>query len=341
MKRISRLLVLALLLALLTGCQREEPEPVDPLTPPAEAEPFEMETLAVEISKNGLDTETLMSSVKELPEILKQSFAEADVEIGTVKVTVGASPADTAKALAENRIQLAFLPAEGFLDYGGEGTVLLADARFADPDTLGAGTQALICAAPTEYGTQLANRASSGKPLSWTELENARWGVLEASSLGGYRCFDLWLWDEYEGRRITDLPHVTTYDSYEALFRAAAAEEIDALVIRDDARKEAAEAWTLADTRTDESGMHGFDRTVDIRQELPVLEVTETLYSQLAVAAPGTAELQDSRFSFALETVLTRLAAEEPDRMLAFGAARFAAIADEDLGPMRRLLTME
>ena len=342
MKKRVWLLVMMLIVMVLVGCQKEEgTEPVVVPEPPVEEGPLEIETLTVEISKGGLDAETLMAAVKALPELLERYFAETDVKIGSVKVTVGASPADTAKALAEGCIQLGFLPAESFLSYGGEGAALFADAQKTALGELEVGTSALICAAPTEYGRQLANRAGSGKPLSWIELENARWGVLETASLGGYRCFDLWLADEYEGNRITDLPHVTMYNSYEELFRAAAAEEIDALVVRDDAREDIAAAWTLDMTRSDESGMHGFDRTEDIWKEVPVLEVTETLYSQLAAVAAGAEELTDERFISALESVLGQMAEEEPKQMAAFGAPHFAAVTDEELDPMRRLVTIE
>ena len=337
MKRTICLLWVFVLLVSLTGCLREEPA----AEPPApEEEPLQLEILAVEISRGDIDPQTLMAAVQELPQQLQEYFASEDVEIGQVVVTVGAAPADTAQALAAGTIDLAFLPAEAFLEYGGEALALLADAAEGDGGVMESGTRALICAAPTEYGAQLNSRSSSGKALSWNELAQARWGVLEAKSLGGYRCFDLWLADEYQGSQISDLPQVTQYGSYEELFRAAAAEEIDALACRSDVRTDAAQVWDLHTDQTDENGTPGFGRTQSIWQEVPVLEVTERLYSQLAAVAGDSRTLSDGRFAAALERVLERLAQEDPERMQVLGAEHFVTVTDGELDATRRMLTL-
>lgn len=334
MKRLLGLaVVLSLLLTLPVGCRKEQPEK------PVEKEKLSLETLTVEISKGGVDADTLMKAVQQLPEVLKTAFAKTDVEIDTIRVTVGASPADTVQALTEGRVQLAFLPAEGYLAADGQTPVLFADAM-EDENGLSAGTVSLLCAAPTKYGGRLAERASTGKPLSWQELQHAHWGVLEPSSLGGYRGFDLWLADEYQGHRAAELPQLTVYNSYESMFRAAAAGEIDALVIRDDARAEAADSWTLDAAATEEqSGMQGFGRKENIQEELPVLDVTQRLYSQIVTTADQEL-LRDDRFVTALETALETLAAEEPERMAILGSAHFAPVSDGGLDAMRRLILL-
>lgn len=345
----KKMLILMIgLLVLLPGC-RKQVQPAEEAASPAvpqetqtavPEEPLRIDTLRVELSKSGLDSQTLMAAVKELPELLEGYFAQTDVEVGTVKVTVGASQADTARALADGSVWLGFLTADALLGYGGEAEILLADAREAPDGALVSGTASVICAAPTEYGRQLAARAESGSPLTWTELDKARWGVLQAGSLAGYRSLDLWLADQYEGNRLAELSRVTVYDSDEELLRAAAAGEIDALVLRADAREELAEAWALADTRTDAGGMQGFGRTESIWQEVPVLAETEPLYSQVAAVAP-LEQLTDGRFSAALEHVMEQLAREAPERMLTFGAVGFSAVERAALDPTRRLVTIE
>lgn len=335
MKKLSLLLVLALVFSL-TACKpKEEPEPAP--AEPVEEGPLRLEELAVEFPRNGLSTQQLADAVKKLPELLKTYFDKTGlVEVERVTVTVGSSPAATAQALKEGHIDLAFLPAEVFAEEGG-GAVLLADARLLDDGSLRAGTRALICAAPTEYGSQLSGRASSGKPLSWNELERARWGVLDSASLGGYGCFDLWLADNYEGDRVSDLASVTVYDSYDTLFRAAANGEIDALTIRDDARADAAEVWTLDGTRTGEGGVRGYGRTEAIWEELPVLDVTETLCTTAAAVRP---ELAENGFAPALEQALQRMSEEQPELMMVLGAQYFAAVTDAELNPTRRLAAL-
>lgn len=336
MKKASLLLALTLILAL-TGCgpKEETPTPAEPV----EEEPLHLEELTVEFPRNGLSTQQLTDAVRTLPELMKTCFDETGlVEAEHVTVTVGSSPAATAQALAEGHIDLAFLPAETFAEgEGGSAAALLADARLMDGGSLEPGTRALICAAPTEYGKQLSDRASSGKPLSRNELDRARWGVLDSTSPGGNRCFDLWLSDNYEGDRVSGLTSVTVYDSYDALFRAAANGEIDALTIRDDARTDAAEVWTLDDTRTGGGGVRGYGRTETIWEELPVLDVTETVYTTVAAARP---ELAESGFATALEQALQRMGEEQPELMPVLGARSFVTVTDAELNPTRRLAAL-
>ena len=346
-KRGLLLLALVFLLAL-TGCRKKEPEatppPVEPTPPPPVEEivPEETEEIAeltVEISRGSLTTTQLTTAVKELPALLEQYLEEEDLAIGKVTVTVGASHAATAETLAEGNIDLAFLPVEVFVLYGGETQLLGVDAYEADDGTLQPGQRALICAAPTEYGGQLAQRAGTGKPLSWLEVSQARWGIVAEDEL---RCdaFDLWLWDEYEGERLETLPDVKRYESYEDLFRAAAMKEIDALVLPDDVRADMAEQWSLAATAEDGTTTDGFGRTERIWDEVPVLDITERLCTTAAAAAQSE-EFADGRLAIAVERALERMAQEHSDMMPLLGAERFVSAESGQLDPVRRLVTMK
>ena len=312
MKKLSLLLVL-LLLFTLTACRKKEQTPPAPPEPPApvEEDVLRLEELRVEFPRNGLTTQQLTQAVKELPELLRMCFDETGtVEVERVTVTVGSSPASTAQALTEGHIDLAFLPGTTALD-GPE--VLLADARPLDDGTIRVGSRALLCAAPTEYGEQLALRASSGKPLSLAEVERARWGAVT----GDTDYFGLWLADNFgDADGIT----VTAYDSEEVLFRAAAAGEMDAIVIRDDARTEA--DWAGDGT---------------IWEQLPVLDMTETVYT--TVAAVRT-ELAEEDFAPALEQVLQRMSEKRPELMTVLGAEAFAPVTEEGLTATRRLAAL-
>ena len=154
------LLILALLLTL-AGCRKQEPEevppPEEPTPPPVEEivpeETGEIKELAVELSRGSLTTAQLATAVKELPALLEQYLEEeGNLEIGKVTVTVGASHAATAETLADGNIDLAFLPTEVFVLYGGETQLLCVDAYEADDGTLKAGEQALLCAAAGAHG---------------------------------------------------------------------------------------------------------------------------------------------------------------------------------------------
>ena len=219
-----------------------------------------LEELAVEFPRSGLSKDQLTQAVKGLPELFKTYFHETGiVEVEHVTVTVGSFPSATAQALTEGGVDVAFLPGTTAAALDGP-VVLLADARLLDDGaTLRSGTRALLCAAPTAYGDQLVGRVSSGKPLSHTEAERARWGMVETGAARD--CFTLWLADSFGEEQAFDWSAVTMYGSEEELFWAAANGEIDALVIRDDARTGAAESWAGEGS---------------IWEQLPVLDVTET-----------------------------------------------------------------
>jgi len=370
MKKLSFLLALILLVTA-AGCRKQEelPEveqpPVEELEKPAPQSPLQLETLRLEITRNDADTALVLRAARELPDLLQRYFAEAKtpVEIEKVRITVGSSAGATAQSLAQSGIDLAFLPAETFALSGG-GRVLLGNAPqpaiqprgdsrdiadwndgeksyVAGHGVWAGGTTSLICATPTEYGRQLANRAESGTALTWEELDRARWGVLETTSDGGYRCADLYLADNYEGDRISDLTEVAVYDSYEELLRAAAAETVDVIVIRADARMDVAEAWMLERSRADQNGMNGFGRTKPVWEEVRCLAVTETLYTTVAASSPEREELAEETFLAALTEVLERLYDEEPELMGALGSAHFAPLEDDALDALRRTLTIE
>jgi phosphonate transport system substrate-binding protein len=286
------------------------------------------------------------------------------VEIGQVYVTVGTATAATAQSLAEGNVDLAFLPAEDYVLYGQKSAVLLADAPQPQivPDgdstapadwngqekryhttntTWEGGTASLICTAPTEYGRQLAKRAASGTALSWKELDNARWGVLAAHSDGGYRCANLYLADHYDGKLLSDLSSVTVYDSYQDLLRAAAAEEIDVLVLRKDARIDVADAWMLERSRISQRGVGGFGRQEPIWEEVSCVAVTEPLYTAVAAVSTEQEVLLAEPFQTALRSVLKRLRQEEPELMGVLGSPRFVPVEDDALDALRRTLTIE
>lgn len=312
MKKVSLLLALALLLTL-TACRKKEPETPAPPTPPepVEEDVLRLEELRVEFPRSGLGKDQLAGAVKELPELLKTYFEETGtVEVERVTVTVGSSPASTAQALAEGHIDLAFLPGTTALDGP---VVLLADAYPLADGTLRAGNRGLLCAAPSAYGEQLADRASSGKPLSRAEVERARWGTVA----GDADYFALWLADNFEEPfGVT----VTAYDSGDALFRAAADGAVDAIVIRDDARSTA--DWTGDGT---------------VWEQVPVLDVTETVYTTVAAVK---AELAEGAFPPALDQVLRRVSEEHPELMTVLGAETFASVTEDGLTATRRLAAL-
>lgn len=346
MKNWKRLSLLLCLLLGLSGCGQVP----DSSSASEEPDPIRLETLTVELPRE-LDTAGAEAAMERLPQLLSQQ----GVEVGQVDVTFGTSYGATAAALEEGGVQLAFLPAETFVELCETAVPVLADAAptltlteqspltewNAQPAQRAAGytagTYAMVCAGPSQYGQKLAGLAQD-RSLTWEELAHARWGVLDGDSLAGYQCLELWLEDRYEGSGITDLPDVTAYSGWEELLRAAAEEQVDCIPLPADLREEKQELWTLEKSRTDAAGQSGFGRAAPIAQELPVLALTPRLYSFVAAVSGQEETLCQPAFQTALQAALEQAFSDPADRLAALGAAWYAPVEPEDLAGLRRLL---
>ena len=103
MKRMFSFFLALALLAVLSGCGKQEPTPSRPdePTPPPE-EGITLAELNVEFVAGDRDTDALMQLKKELPPLLIGALADEGVTVGRVNVTFGASDEATADALARD-----------------------------------------------------------------------------------------------------------------------------------------------------------------------------------------------------------------------------------------------
>ncbi len=281
--------------------------------------------LTVELPRS-LDTSAARKAMEALPAALEKQ----NVSVDTVSVSFGPTYSATVAALQQGTVQLAFLPAEEYVNLGGVNAIL-ADAL---PDETGAfltGTCAKICTSPSAYGIKLAAlTASRSTPLTWNELNEARWGVLDSSSLAGYRCVRLWLEDNYEDNNVSDLRHVAVYDSWDDLLRAAAAEEIDLFPLPPDTAALYESRWN-----SDFGRSSAFDREV-----IPV-GMSDGVCTWVAAAASNDSAVNDPRFVQALTSAVNSLFSSTAEQAAAIGAEHYAPASNENLNPLRRLILSE
>ena len=323
---------MVVLLFVLTACGRKPaPTPSSSVeTPPAvenqpslsPADPLHLPELTVELPR-ALDAAAAREAMEKLP----AAFKKHGVAVDTVSVSFGPTYSATVAALQQGSVQLAFLPAEEFVKLGGT-HILLADA----PSPLSApGIYTQICTAPSAYGTMLAELAASqAAPLSWDALNQARWGVLDSSSLTGYRCLRLWLEDNYEDNAVSDLQYVTVYDSWDALLRAAAAEEIDLFPLPPDAAAHYSTRWNSE-----------FGRAGSFTREVSTVGISDGICTWVAAAAPEDAAVNDPQLVQALAEAINSLLDTSAEQAAAIGAEYYAPASDGDLKPLRRMLLSE
>lgn len=358
MKRVFLLMTTILLLMMPLGCTQTPQEEAPPEQEPEQTQPLHLTSLSIELQRDGQDAQQLLEAIKVLPEQLQTALASYDVTVDEISMTVGSSHTATIQALESGSIDLAFLSAETLAEqsttvdpialsgplFWDQGEDLAAWNHAPEEAPLIPGYRALICAAPTEYGKNLASRES----LTWEELDRARWGVLAEDSILGYRGLNLWLADHYEGNTISDLSQVKVYDSFAALLRAAADGTADLFPMDESQREDWAEAWSLPQDETDSRGNAGFGRPGSIWEEVPVLGLTDWFYDMAIAASPTRSDLFDSHFAEALSQAVRDLATltdfDRETRLLAlaaFGDFSYAPASDGALDATRRLLTIE
>lgn len=335
MRKISLFLLCALLAGLLSGCGAKKAASSSSAKSAAgsgEPQRIVRKELNVELTRTDGNLDALAAALGTLPDALKSALKAENVEVETVHVTVGTSASATCDALKSGGVDLAFLPADSFAALDG-GTAILAsgprcpavkgtdpadwDGSYGSRASSDVGSRALICAANSEYGKNLAGRVSGGGTLTWEELNGARWGVLDAASLPGYQCAELWLEDGYEGMGLSDLTQVKSYATEKELVAAAAAGEIDVFPLQADTRSAYTAEWP------------------DIGTQAAVLGVSGKLYAWVAAVSSDWKE--SDRFQKALAAAVETLQKEDPQNRQIFGGDPYAAVKDSALNGLRRI----
>ena len=126
---------------------------------------------------------------------------------------------------------------------------------------------------------ELAAKVNAGEELTWDDLNKANWAVLKTSSSAGYIYPTMWLMENYDGKKISDLSNVTPSVGYADAFAQAAAEQFDIIVCYADGRNDYEASWILPTDKQDETGKQGMGRTESIWNELNVIGVTEGIYN--------------------------------------------------------------
>ena len=274
------------------------------------------------------DPGEILSGTKDLGPLVIDEMAKHGYTIGNVDITVSDSYEAAGESLTAGSVDVAWLPGGTYALYSDESDVILTATRAglsndsenpADWNGEANATQksgpqvtyyrALIYATPSEYGQQLAAKVNNGEALTWDDLNNANWAVMNVSSSAGYIYPTLWLMKNYDGKKITDLANVTTLDSYAAAFQQAAAGSVDIIVCYADGRNDYAGAWNLPTDQVDEGNHQGLGR-VDggsIWDELNVIGVTDKIYNDTVAITKANPDIYNDDFKAALQDSLINI----------------------------------
>ena len=308
------------------------------------------------------DADVIITGTKNLPELVKAEMAKLGYEIGEVEISVGTSYEATGEAMCAGAIDIGWLPGGTYAIYSQakEVDVILTATRAGlsndstDPKTwngdanktLGISEnqvgfyRALIYAAPSEYGKQLAAKVNAGETLTWEELDKATWAVGNTSSSAGYIYPTMWLMANYDGKKVSDLSNVVQL-GYADAFAQAAAEQVDIIVCYADGRRDYEAAWNTATDSADATGKAGMGRTDSIWNELNVIGVTEGIYNDTVAITTANEDVYNPEFINALQTALINIINTEEGKAIfsVYSHTGYAIATDADYNGARTALT--
>ena len=305
MNRIIKLaFVIAVVFGALTACA-------------AEPEVNAIEDLKV-MFVNSKDPASVVTATKPLKQLLIDSLATKGYEVANVTIEVTGTYEAAGEALSSGTAQLAFIPGATYVLYHEDGAELLLvstrdglnkDSENAKDWNDGQATlpveeqvsfyRSLILAGPTETGKALAAKVNAGETLTWADVDGANWCFSNSvSSSAGYLFPTVWLMDNFDGKKLTDLSSATT-GGYADILAGLAAGTCDVGVGYADIRRDYEAKWT-----TD------FARSESIWAEVEVIGVTAKIFND-TISYSANNEDMTPEFVAALQEAFVEIAATE------------------------------
>ena len=322
------------------------------------SEPVKMDKLTFEFVPSK-EADVIIQGTKNLPELVKAEMLKNGYDIGEVHISVGTDYNATGEAMATGAIDVGWLPGGTYALYSDEVDVILTATRnglsndSTDPrdwngeanKTLKDGPQvtfyrSLIYATPSAYGKELAAKVNAGEKLTWEDLDKASWGVMRTSSSAGYIYPTLWLMENYDGKKLTDLSTVATLAGYADGFAMAAAETIDIIVCYADGRNDYELAWNIPVNQQDATGKGGMGREVSIWEELNVIGVTDGIYNDTVSITREKDDIHNPEFIKALQDSLISIIGTPEGKAIfdIYSHTGYAVATDADYEGARKAL---
>ena len=174
---------------------------------------------------NSKEPASVVTATEPLKQLLIDSLATKGYEVANVTIEVTGTYEAAGEALSSGTAQLAFIPGSTYVLYHEDGAELLLvstrdglnkDSENAKDWNDGQATlpveeqvsfyRSLILAGPTETGKALAAKVNAGEALTWADVDGANWCFSNSvSSSAGYLFPTVWLRDNFDGKKLTDL----------------------------------------------------------------------------------------------------------------------------------------
>jgi len=308
MNRFVKLMfVLAIVMGSLVACAPAVEEPKN----------VQIEDLKV-MFVNSKDPASVVTATEPLKTLLIETLAPKGFDIANVTIEVTGTYEAAGEALSSGTAQLAFIPGATYVLYHPDGAELLlvstrdglskdsenpVDWNDKQPTTPTADQvsfyRSLIMAAPTETGKALAAKVNAGEKLTWDDVNAANWCFSNSvSSSAGYLFPTVWMMDNFDGKKLTDLAHATQ-GGYADILAGMAAGTCDVGVGYADIRRDYEAKWT-----TD------FARPAGIWDEVELIGVTPKIFND-TISYSANNEDMTPEFVTALQEAFVEIAKTE------------------------------
>ena len=334
-KKFGLALLLLLCLALLAACSPKETEQDQPGEDQQGGEEIKtVENLTVEMAPGDSTSEALLSLQEQLPALLQNALQEKGYTVSSVTVSFSSSAANTLTAVGSGSVSLGWVETEAYISQNQQDVTAVLGSTL---DRFGTNVCSLICTAPTQTGLLLREIGASSQTITWEDLSIAAWGVVDPAVNDSYHYTNVWLAENFGGKTLADLPHVTSYESPIELLRAASKGEVAVLSLLNDDRTTYAELWTLGSDQSNADGVLGFGRGAHISDEVKVLQKSSPFYPYVVVAQSGSAAAQED-FVKALASAMNTLVSGNMELFPAYQRNKLVTVDADKLAPQRLMV---
>ncbi len=286
------------------------------------------------------------AAILEFVEPLEEMLLEALIEKGyskleSVTVEVSATYEAAGEALDAGTTDIAFLPGGTYALYSEDGNidVILAatraglnkDSENAKDWNDGLATlplenqvtyyRSLVVAGPSAKGRELAAKVNAGTPLTWADLDSAKWGIQGATSSAGTVYPAVWLYQNFE-KLVSNLSQAAPAGGYGNALAGLAAGTYDVVTLYADARRDYATQWSS-------TGEGGYNRPASIWAETDVIIVTPGIFNDTIAVSNKTV---NSQLKKDLQDAFMELVATEEGLAVfaVYSHTGYAIVSDED-----------
>lgn len=232
------------------------------------------------------EPQEIVTATEPLKDLLKEELAKAGYTVKNVEISVGTSYEAVGEGLNAGTLDVGLIPAGTYVLYRDGAEVLLTATRkglSVDDDNAKIWNdnkptkksdkqvtfyRSLIVAGPSEKGQRVAKKINSGQELTWEDVKDLKWSVMNPTSPAGYIYPTLWLNAKF-GKTIKDLGNnAVISDSYGSAFARLASGQVDVLCTYADARLDQEKKWT-----------ENYGRKHTIWEETNLIGVTPGIYN--------------------------------------------------------------